>query len=105
MKPTCLKKPSNLLLTLKFSSKKQKELNTFLEEKENLEGEIVSLRGELQKKDISQNYENSCNIIEQIINNQNPFYDKSVLGYKKHDDDASSSIPSKNESNIEVVNE
>ena len=40
-----------------------------IKEKENREAEIVSLKAQLQKKDINNNYENNAKILEQIINN------------------------------------
>jgi hypothetical protein len=61
--------------------------------KESLEAEIVSLRKELQKKDIQQNFGNNTKILDEIINSQRPCYDKSGLGYKKtHTEKGSSSM-------------
>jgi hypothetical protein len=42
-----------------------------------LEARIVTLRKDLQKKDIQQN---STKILDDIINNQSPYYDKSGIG-------------------------
>jgi chromosome segregation ATPase len=65
----------------------EETLKRQLEEKkkitENLEAEIVSLRKELQKKDIQLNFGNSTKILDEIICNKKPFYDKSGLGYKQ----------------------
>jgi hypothetical protein len=48
-----------------------------------LEAKIVSLIKELQKKDIQLNFGNSTKILDEIIYNTKPFYDKYGLGYKK----------------------
>ena len=61
-----------------------------LKEKENLEDEIVSLKNKLQMKEVSKSYENNSKILEQIISNQNPFFDKTSIGYKQNTDEASS---------------
>jgi predicted acetyltransferase len=66
--------------------------------KDNMEAKIVSLRKELQKKDIQLDFGNSIKILDEIICNKNPFYDKSRLGYKKNNiDEGSSSMMIGNE--------
>ena len=47
-----------------------------MKEKENCEVDIISIKKKLQMKDINKIYENNSNIIKQIINNQQPFFDK-----------------------------
>ena len=76
-----------------------KQLMANMKDKENLEAEIVSLKAQLQKKDISKSYENSSKILEQIISNQKPFFDKTGIGYKQNTDEASSSTTTSNEEN------
>jgi hypothetical protein len=49
-----------------------------------LEAETVSLIKELQKKDIQLNFGNSTKILDEIICNKKPFYDKYGLGYKQN---------------------
>jgi hypothetical protein len=45
-----------------------------------LEAEIVTLRKDLQKKDMQQN---NTRILDNIINSQRPYYDRSGLGYNQ----------------------
>jgi hypothetical protein len=45
---------------------------------EGLEAEIVTLRNDLQKKDMQQN---NTRILDNIINSQRPYYDRYGLGY------------------------
>jgi hypothetical protein len=47
---------------------------------ERLEAEADTLRKDLQKKDIHQD---STKTLDKIINNQRPYYDKSILGYNQ----------------------
>jgi hypothetical protein len=80
----------------------EETLKRQLEEKnkiiDNLEVEIVSLRKELQKKDIQLNFGNSTKILDEIICNKKPFYDNFGLGYKqKNIDEGSSSMMRGNE--------
>jgi hypothetical protein len=87
---------------MKESKVIEETLKRQLEEKnkiiENLEVEIVSLRKELQKKDIQLNFGNSTKILDEIICNKKPFYDNSGLGYKqKNIDEGSSSMMIGNE--------
>ena len=63
-----------------------------VKEKENREAEIVSLKTKLQMKYISKSYENNSKIIEHIIINQNPFSEKTGIGYNKNVDEASISM-------------
>ena len=70
------------------------QLMANMKEKENREAKIVSLKTKLQTKNIDKSYENNSKILEQIIRNQNPFFDKTDIGYKKNIDEASSSMMS-----------
>jgi predicted RNase H-like nuclease (RuvC/YqgF family) len=74
----------NLKVQVRRSQRIEETLKNQLEEKEkmkeSLEAEIVSLRKELQKKDMQQN---NTKILDEIINSQRPYYDKSGLGYKQ----------------------
>jgi hypothetical protein len=45
----------------------------------NLEAEIVTLRKDLQKK----NMQNISKVLDDIINSQRPNHDKSILGYNQ----------------------
>ena len=80
---------------------------TNIREKENREAEIVSLKNKLQMKDIAKSYENSSKVLENIISNQNPFFNKTSIGYKQNTDEYSSSMMIGNEekprSYVEVV--
>jgi uncharacterized protein YigA (DUF484 family) len=77
-----------MIMNLKFQVEEarriEETLKNQLEEKEkikeSLEAEIVSLRKELQKKDMQQN---NTKILDEIISSQRPYYDKSGLGYKQ----------------------
>ena len=55
-----------------------------------MEAGIVSLGKESKKKDIWQNFVNGTKILDEIINNERPFYDKSNLRYKQYDEGSSS---------------
>jgi hypothetical protein len=44
-----------------------------------LEGEIVTLRKDLQKK----NMQNNSKVLDDIISSQNPYHDKYRLGYNQ----------------------
>ena len=70
---------------------------TNIREKENHEAEIVSLKNKLQMKDIAKGYENNSKVLEQIISNQKPFFDKTGIGYKQNTNEASSSMLIDNE--------
>jgi regulator of replication initiation timing len=48
--------------------------------KESFEAEIVSLRKELQKKEVQQN---DTKILDEIVSIQRPYYEKSRLGYQQ----------------------
>ena len=74
-----------------------KQLMENMKEKGNREAEIVSMKNKLQTEDIRKSYENNFNIIEKIINNQKPFFDKTGIGYKQNTDEASSSMTIGNE--------
>ena len=68
----------------------EESLREQLEEKEGMqeefEKEIVSLRRNLEKENIKQNFDKSVEMMNQIINNQRPIHDKSGLGYNKEDE-------------------
>jgi hypothetical protein len=49
----------------------------------NLEAEIVTLRKDLQKK----NMQNNSKVLDDIINSQRPNHDKSGLGYNQTEKD------------------
>jgi hypothetical protein len=64
-------------------------------EKESLEIEIVSLRKEIQKRDMQQN---NTKILDEIISAQRPYHDRSGLGYnQKHTEKGSISMTTKEE--------
>jgi hypothetical protein len=71
-------------------------LRSQLEEKEKmierLEAEVVTLRKDLQKKDMQQN---STKTLDNIINNQRPYYDRSRLGYNQMQTEKGSSSMTK----------
>ena len=48
-------------------------------------------------KDIAKGYENSSMVLEQIISNQKPFFNKTGIGYKQNTNEASSSMLTNNE--------
>ena len=83
------------------------QLMTNIREKENREAETVSLKNKFQTKDIAKGYENSSKVLENIISNQNPFFNKTSIGYKQNTNEASSSIFTDNEKKprryVEVV--
>jgi hypothetical protein len=84
--------------TLKNQLEEKKKIN------ESLEAEIVSLRKELQKKDVQQNLGNNTKILDEIINSQRPCYDKSGLGYKQiHTEKGSSSMMTEKKQNKRVM--
>jgi hypothetical protein len=58
----------------------------------NLEAKIVTLRKDLQKK----NMKNNSKFLDDIINSQNPYHDKSRLGYN-HTENGSSYKETKQE--------
>jgi hypothetical protein len=63
-----------------------------------MEDEIVSLIKELQKKDIQLNFCNSTKILDELICNKKPFYEKSRLGFKQNNnDEGSRSMMTRNE--------
>ena len=68
-----------------------------IKEKENREAEIGSMKNKLQTKDIAKRYENNSKVLEKIINNQKPLFDKTNIGYKKNTNEASSSMLTNNE--------
>jgi hypothetical protein len=57
----------------------------------NLKVEIVSLRKELQMKEIQLNFGNNTKILDEIICNKKPFYENYGLGYKKNNSNEGSS--------------
>ena len=57
---------------------------TNIREKENREDEIVYLKKKLHTKDIGKSYEKNSKIIEQIICNKNPLFDKTGIVTRKY---------------------
>ena len=55
------------------------------EEKKELEAEVVSLRKEVKKGKTVQNYANSSRALEELINNQRSYNDKTCIGYKEEE--------------------
>ena len=53
------------------------------QEMEELEVKVVSLREEVKKGKNIQNYPNSSRALEEIINNQRSYNDRTSLSYKK----------------------
>jgi len=84
----------NLKVEVEDTRRVEETLKNQLEEnekmKENLEAEIVSLRKELQKKDVQHN---DTEILVEIINIKRPYYDKFGLGYNQaHSKNCSTSL-------------
>ena len=61
----------------------QKKLEESNQEREELEAEVVSLRKEVKKGKTIQNYANNSRALEQLINNQRSYNDKTGIGYKE----------------------
>ena len=55
------------------------------QEREELEAEVVSLREEVKKGKNVQNYANSSRALEELINNQRYYNDKTGIGYKEEE--------------------
>ena len=55
------------------------------QEREELEAEVVSLREEVKKGKTIQNYANSSRALEELINNQRSYNDKTGIGYKEEE--------------------
>jgi hypothetical protein len=90
---------TSLKIQIEEDKRIEEILRSQLEEKEkmigSLEAEIVSLRKDLQKKDMQQK---STRILDQIINSQRPSNDRSRLGYNQvHNEKGSSSKTTKHE--------
>ena len=70
----------------------EEALKEHLEERhmiiENLEADIVTLRKDLQKK----NMQNNSKVLNDIISSQRPNHDKSILGYNQIEKGSSSKI-------------
>ena len=85
----------DLKVKLEIAKMIEETLKKQLEEKEmiwvELENEIVSLRGKLQRKNTKQNFGKSTKILYQIISSQRSVYDKSGLGYNQNNDEMGSS--------------
>lgn len=86
---------TNLMIQLEEARRIEEALVEQLEEnlkvKENLEAEIVSLRKDLQKRDLNKKFEMSSKMLDQILSSQKSFHEKSGLGYKQQEDNESSS--------------
>ena len=63
----------------------QKKLEERNQEMEELEAELVSLHKEVKKGKIVQNYANSSRALEELINNQRSYNDRTGLGYKEEE--------------------
>jgi hypothetical protein len=74
---------TNLKVQIEEDKRIEKALKEQLDEKDkiigNLEAEIVTLRKDLQKK----NMQNNSNILDEIINSKKSHHDKSGLGYNQ----------------------
>ena len=55
------------------------------QEREELEAKVVSLREEVKKGKTIQNYANSSRELEELINNQQSYNDKTGIGYKEEE--------------------
>ena len=55
------------------------------QEREELEDEVVSLRDEVKKGKIIQNYANSSRELEELINNQRSYNDRTGLSYREEE--------------------
>ena len=55
------------------------------QEREELEAEVVSLREEVKKGKTIQNYANSSRALEELINNQRSYNEKTGIGYKEEE--------------------
>ena len=63
----------------------QKKLEESKQEREALDAEVVSLRKEVKKGKTIQNYANSSRALEELINNQRSYNNKTDLGYKEEE--------------------
>jgi hypothetical protein len=74
---------TNLKVQIEEDERIEEELKEQLEQRDkiiiNLEAETVTLRKDLQKK----NMQNNSKVLDDIINIQNPHHDKSGLGYNQ----------------------
>jgi hypothetical protein len=81
---------TNLKVQIEEDKRIEEALKEQLEERDmiigNLEAEIVTLRKDLQKK----NMQNNSKVLDDIINSQNPHHDKSRLGYNQTEKGSSS---------------
>ena len=55
------------------------------QEREELEAEVVSLREEVKKGKTIQNYANNSRALEELINNQRSYNEKTGIGYKEEE--------------------
>jgi len=55
------------------------------QEREELEAEVVSLRKEVKKGKTIQKYANSSRALEELINNQRSYNEKTGIGYKEEE--------------------
>ena len=55
------------------------------QEREELEAEIVSLRKEVKKRKNIQNYANNSRELEELINSQQYYNDRTRIGYKEEE--------------------
>ena len=63
----------------------QNKLEESNQEREELEAEVVSLRKEVKKGKTIQNYANSPRALEELINSQRSYNERTGLGYKEEE--------------------
>ena len=63
----------------------RKKLEEINQEREALEAEVVSLRKEVKKGKVVQNYANSSRALEELINNQRSYNVRTGLSYKEEE--------------------
>ena len=59
------------------------------QEREELKSKVVSLHNEVKKGKIVQNYANSSRALEELINNQRSYNNRTGLGYKEEEEGSS----------------
>jgi hypothetical protein len=77
-----------MIMKLKIQAKEDKRIKETLKEPleerdktiERLEAKVVTLKKDIQKKDM---YQSNTKILDNIINNQIPYYERYLLGYNQ----------------------